>query len=61
VLFRLALRQKHREESAVLLAAFGAMLSLAFHGVTEFNLSIPAIATTLAMVAGMGIAAHRTT
>lgn len=59
VLFRLALRQKHREESAVLLAAFGAMLSLAFHGATEFNLSIPAIAATLAMVAGMGVAANR--
>ena len=59
VLFRLAMQQKHREQSAVLLAAFGAMLSLAFHGVTEFNLSIPAIAATLAMVAGMGIAAAR--
>ena len=59
VLFRLSLAQKHREESAMLLAAFGAMLALAFHGVTEFNLSIPAIAATLAMVAGMGIAGAR--
>lgn len=58
VLFRLAMKQKHREESAVLLAAFGAMLSLAFHGITEFNLSVPAIAVTLAMVAGMGIASN---
>lgn len=60
VLFRLSLAQKHREESACILAAFGAMLTLAFHGITEFNLSVPAIAATLAMVAGMGLGSDAT-
>src|SRR5262249_36300945 len=31
--------QKHREESALVLAGFGALLSLTFHGVVDFNLS----------------------
>jgi O-antigen ligase len=47
-------REQRREESAFLLAAFGAILSLALHGLMEFNLSIPAIPATLACVAGFG-------
>ena len=50
-------REERREESAMLLAAFAAMLSLTLHGLVEFNLSIPAIPATLACVAGFGWAA----
>ena len=49
--------EQRREESALLLAAFGALLSLTLHGLVEFNLSIPAIPATLACVAGLGWAA----
>ncbi len=52
-------RQRHREESAVTLAAAGALFSLAVHGIAEFNFSIPAIPTTLAIILGMGWAAAR--
>jgi O-antigen ligase len=50
-------REQRREESAMLLAAFAAMLSLTLHGLVEFNLSIPAIPATLACIAGLGWAA----
>jgi len=50
-------REQRREESAMLLAAFAALLSLTIHGLVEFNLSIPAIPATLACVAGFGWAA----
>jgi O-antigen ligase len=50
-------REQRREESAMLLAVFGALLSLTLHGLVEFNLSIPAIPATLACVAGLGWAA----
>lgn len=50
-------REQRREESAMLLAAFAAMLSLTLHGLVEFNMSIPAIPATLACVAGFGWAA----
>jgi putative inorganic carbon (hco3(-)) transporter len=50
-------REQRREESAMLLGAFGAVLALALHGLVEFNLSIPAIPATLACVAGFGWAA----
>ncbi len=49
--------QKHREESTVILAAIGAVVSLLIHGAAEFNLSIPAIPMTLAIVAGAACAA----
>ena len=55
--------QRHREESAFVLAAFGALLSLTLHGLVEFNMSLPATAATLAVMTGAGIAAarHRST
>ena len=49
--------EQRREESAMLLGAFAAVLSLALHGLVEFNLSLPAIPATLACVAGFGWAA----
>jgi len=57
VLIRRWHREQRREESAMLLAAFAALLSLTLHGLVEFNLSIPAIPATLACVAGFGWAA----
>ena len=55
-LFVLLLRawgsQRHREESAIVLAGFGALLSLTLHGLLEFNLSIPVIPATLSCVLG---------
>ena len=56
-LIRLWRRQRHREESAVVLAGFGALLSLTLHGCVDFNLSIPAIAATLACAIGAAWAA----
>jgi O-antigen ligase len=47
-------KEQRREESAFLLAAFGAILAISLHGMVEFNLSIPAIPATLACVAGLG-------
>jgi O-antigen ligase len=44
--------QRHREESAIALAALAALLSLALHGIVEFNMSIPAIPATLAVTLG---------
>ncbi len=52
-------REPRREESAFILAAFGALLALLIHGLVEFNFSIPAIPATLACVAGFGWAATR--
>lgn len=46
--------QRHREESALTLAAAGALFSLLLHGLAEFNFSIPAIPATLAIVLGLG-------
>lgn len=51
--------QRHREESALVLAGFGALLSLTLHGLLEFNLSIPVIPATLACVLGCSWAAGR--
>ena len=45
-------RQKHREESAFILAGFGAILALTLHGAVDFNMSVPAIPATLAVVVG---------
>ena len=52
ILFRGWLHQEHREESAFVLAAFGALLSLTLHGIVEFNMSLPAIPATLAIMLG---------
>lgn len=49
--------EQRREESAFLLATFGAIAALLIHGLMEFNFSIPAIPATLACVAGFGWAA----
>jgi len=51
--------QKHREESALVLAGFGALLSLTLHGLVDFNLSIPVIPATLACALGAAWAAGR--
>jgi O-antigen ligase len=59
VLLRGWLRQQHREESAFILAGFGALLSLTLHGAVEFNMSIPAIPATLAILSGAALAATR--
>jgi putative inorganic carbon (HCO3(-)) transporter len=45
-------RQKHREESAFILAGFGALLALTLHGAVDFNMSVPAIPATLAVMGG---------
>lgn len=52
-------RQKHREESAFVLAGLGALLSLTLHSLVEFNFSIPVIPATLACVLGAAWAAGR--
>ena len=52
------LRIRH-EEGAFALAGLGALVSIALHGLVEFNLSIPATAATLALVAGAAVAACR--
>jgi len=56
-LARIFLRQRHREESAVALAGFGALLSITLHGLVDFNLSIPIITATMACVLGCAWAA----
>ncbi len=50
-------KQQHREEAAIALAGFLALLSLLVHGLVEFNFSIPAIPVTLAVVLGWSFAA----
>lgn len=57
ILFRGWLRQRHREEKAFILAALGALLSLTLHGAVEFNMSLPAIPATLAVMLGAAAAA----
>jgi O-antigen ligase len=59
LLLRAWSRQRHREESAFLLAGIGALLFLTLHGLVEFNLSIPVIPATLACVLGAAWAAGR--
>ena len=54
---RASRNQIHREESAIALAGFGALLSLVLHGLVDFNMSIPAIPATLAAVLGCAWAA----
>ena len=57
ILLRAWLRQRRREESAVALAGIGAMIALILHGLVEFNMSIPAIPATLAVMLGVAWAA----
>ena len=59
LLFRGWRTQKHREESAMTLAALMALTSLLLHGFVEFNFSIPAIPAVLAIILGWGWAAAR--
>jgi O-antigen ligase len=56
--------QRHREESAWALAGLGAFLALALHGLVEFNLSIPSVPATAAVLLGLASASaawHRGT
>ena len=48
-----------REEGAFVFAGLGALVSIALHGLVEFNLSIPATSATLALVTGAAVAALR--
>jgi len=59
LLLRGALLRIRREEGAFALAGLGALVSIALHGLVEFNLSVPATAATLALVAGAAVAALR--
>ena len=52
--------QQHREESAFILGGFGALLCLTLHGFVEFNMSIPAIPATLAVMLGAAWSAAQT-
>ena len=56
-LARAAKRQRHREESALALGGYGALLSLSLHGLVDFSLSIPVVAATLACAMGAAWAA----
>jgi O-antigen ligase len=60
LLVRAWLKQVRREESAVAIASIGALISLLLHGIVDFNLSIPAIPATLAVVLGTSWAAAAT-
>jgi O-antigen ligase len=59
LLWRGAIRNRHREGSAWSLAGLGALVALALHGLVEFNFSIPAIPATLAIVTGLAWGAAR--
>ncbi|HEY7369083.1 MAG TPA: O-antigen ligase family protein, partial [Thermoanaerobaculia bacterium] len=59
LLLRAWWRQMHREESAFLLGGIGAVLFVVLHGIVEFDMSIPAIPATLAVVVGGAWAAGR--
>lgn len=56
-LLRGFLRQRHREESSLLLAAAGGLAAVLLHGLVDFDLSIPAIPITLAALVGAAWAA----
>lgn len=57
ILMRGWLQQQHREESAFILAALGALFSLTLHGLVDFNMSLPANPATLAILLGAATAA----
>jgi O-antigen ligase len=46
------LRQRHSHEGGMLLAGFAALLALLLHGSAEFNMSVPAVPATLAVLLG---------
>jgi O-antigen ligase len=46
------MRQRHSHEGGVLLAGFAALLALLLHGIAEFNMSVPAVPATLAVLLG---------
>jgi O-antigen ligase len=54
-LWRETIAGPSREGSAWSLAGLGAIVALTLHGLVEFNLSIPAIPATLAIVAGLAV------
>lgn len=62
-LFALLLRgfreQPHREESALVLGGFGALMSVALHGVLDFTYAVPVVPAMLACVVGAAWAAAR--
>jgi O-antigen ligase len=58
-LLRGSILRIRREEGAFALAGLGALVSIALHGLVEFDLSVPATSATLALVAGAGVAALR--
>lgn len=55
----MTLRQRHREESAYLLAGFTLVAGLFVHGFFECNLRIPATSTMLAVVLGLAFSSMR--
>jgi O-antigen ligase len=50
-------QERAREESALALAGLGALAASVLHGLVEFNMSIPAIPATLAILLGLSWAA----
>jgi O-antigen ligase len=58
-LLRGTLLRIRQEEGVFALTGLGALVSVALHGLVEFNLSIPATSATLALVAGAAVAALR--
>jgi O-antigen ligase len=59
LLLRAWWKQMHREEGAFLLGGIGSVLFVMLHGIVEFDMSIPAIPATLAVVVGAAWAAGR--
>ena len=59
VLLRSFREQPHREESALVLGGFGALLSLSIHGLMDSAYSAPVVAAMLACLAGAAWAAAR--
>jgi O-antigen ligase len=57
ILLRKWKAQRHREESALVLAGAGAVLALGLDGLLDFNLGATAVPATLACVLGLAIAA----
>ena len=57
ILLRRWKAQRHREESALVLAGIGSVLALGLDGLAAFNLGAPAVPATLACVIGLALAA----
>ena len=56
ILLRKWKAQRHREESALVLAGAGALLAVGLDGIAEFNLGTAVVPATLACVLGLAIA-----